>query len=238
MVDLSIAIQHTPGREDRRRWVQAMCGQIRNEDAQLQLSVIEDLAAEGCWPTHRRALEAVGSASHHLVLQDDVGLCGDFLYSVEQVIRAMPGHLISLYSNAQQVHGARALGDAWIVDYACGPAVIWPSHLIVEFLNWQERFIDAAFAWDNVRVSMWLIKTARQSFATVPSLVQHLGCTSSILGLNHPSKVAAWWIGEDRSGADVDWTRGREAPLEAECKIQSEWWDYYHEDEAREGVKA
>jgi hypothetical protein len=60
MTDLSIAIQHTPSRPDRRRWVHAMIKQLRNENASIPIALIEDSQLEGCWPTYRRALEAAG----------------------------------------------------------------------------------------------------------------------------------------------------------------------------------
>mgnify|MGYP003693770319 CR=1 FL=1 len=37
---------------------------------------------------------------------------------------------------------------------------------------------------EDVRVSMWLVKTRRPAFATVPSLAEHLGVGASLLGLN------------------------------------------------------
>src|SRR5580765_4948671 len=100
MIDLSIAIQHTPSRADRRRWAQTMIDQLRSEDPDIPLAIIEDTRLDGCWPTYRRALEAAGSASHHLVLQDDLGLCRDFVRSVKELIRIRPTNLIALYTNA------------------------------------------------------------------------------------------------------------------------------------------
>src|SRR5262245_28124272 len=101
MIDISIAIQHTPNRPDRRQWAQAMIEQLRNEDPGVRLEVIEDTELEGCWPTYRRALEAAGDASHHLVLQDDLRLCKDFIQSVKEVIRVRPANLLALYTNAR-----------------------------------------------------------------------------------------------------------------------------------------
>ena len=48
MPDLSIAIQHTPGRADRRMWVQAMIEQLRSENPNIPVTVVEDTRREGC----------------------------------------------------------------------------------------------------------------------------------------------------------------------------------------------
>jgi hypothetical protein len=230
MTDLTIAIQHTPLHSNRCEWVRAMVSQLSAENPQIPLTIVEDSEGEGCWPTHRRALLAAGSASHHLVLQDDVGLCRDFIASVAKVIRARPGNLISLYTNTTAVFRARARREAWIEKAGiCGPAMIWPKDLIREFLDWQEAHIDRAFAWDTVRVSMWLIKTSKKAFATVPSLTQHLGCGLSTLGLNGRSKVAAWYIGADRSALGIDWSQGLRSPERDSASIRPEWWQYFHE---------
>lgn len=230
MSDLSIAIQHTPSRADRRKWVQSMIKQLRSENPSIPIALIEDTQLEGCWPTYRRALEAAGGASHHLVLQDDVGLCRDFIPSVEEVIRARPNNLITLYTNADPVFTARDRGESWVEKAeVSGPSVIWPKELIAEFLEWQDTHIDKTFEFDTVRVSMWLIKTSKKAFATVPSLTQHLGSESSTLGLNSPTKVAAWYIGEDRSALGIDWSQGLSSPAKDTTHLHPEWWDAFRE---------
>lgn len=230
MIDLSIAIQHTPSRADRRKWVQAMLDQLRVENPDIPIALIEDTRQEGCWPTYRRALETANGVSHLLVLQDDIGLCRDFIRSVEEVIRARPDSLISLYANADPVFAARDRGESWIEkSEVCGPSVIWPKHLIAEFLQWQDRHIACDFEFDTVRVSMWLIKTSKRAFATVPSLTQHLGYESSILGLNSPTKVATWYIGEDRSALGIDWSQGLLSPVKDTTHLHQEWWDHFRE---------
>lgn len=227
---LSIAIQHIPGRADRRKWVQAMIRQLRDENPNVPIAVMEDTQLEGCWPTYRRALEAAGDASHHLVLQDDVGLCRDFLPSVEEVIRARPDNLVSLYTNTGAVSTARDRGESWIErSGVSGQSVIWPTGLIGEFLQWQAVHIDHDFPWDDVRVSMWIIKTSKRAFATVPSLTQHLGCGSSSLGLNDPSKVAAWYVGGDRSALGIDWSQGLSSPVEDTTHLHAPWWESFRE---------
>lgn len=228
MNDLGIAIQHTPHRADRREWVRAMLTQLRRESPRLRVTVVEDARREGCWPTYRRALEAAGTATHHVVLQDDLALCKAFVRSVRAVIRARPDSLVTLYTNSDAVFRARARGESWIENASgAGPALIWPNKLIGEFLRWQDAHIRREFPWDDLRVSMWLVKTGRRAFATVPSLIQHLGCGVSTLDLNGRSKVAAWYVGSEHSALDIDWSRGLSLPVKDNTPIRPLWWAYY-----------
>ena len=230
MTELSIAIQHAPHRADRRKWVRTMVAQLRKENLDIPLAVIEDTHQEGCWPTYRRALEAACGTSHHLVLQDDLGLCRDFIGSVREVIRARPVNLIQLYTNSRSVFTARLRGESWVEKASVtGQAVIWPNELIGEFIEWQSAHIASDFPWDDVRVSMWLIKTSKRAFATVPSLTQHLGCGFSTLGLNGRSKVAAWYIGANKSALGIDWSQGLSSPAKDTTHIHAEWWEHFRE---------
>lgn len=230
MVDLSIAIQHTPDYAERRLWVQSIIEQLREEKPSVPVKVIEDTRGEGCWPTYLRALEATTGASHHLVLQDDLALCRDFITSVMEVIRARPGNLVALYTNSRLVFTARHRRESWVekARVAC-PAVIWPNKLIGEFVEWQSAHVANDCPWDDGRVSMWLVKTSKRAFATVPSLAQHLGCQASILGLNSSSKTASWYIGSDRSALGIDWSQGLRSPAKDRAQIQAECWQYFQE---------
>ena len=230
MADFTIAIQHTPHREDRRQWVRALVAQLRAEEPNVSLTVVEDTEREGCWPTYRRALELGGDASHHLILQDDVCLCADFIRSVAGVIRARPGNLVALYTHVKSVAEVRRRGESWLENPgASAQSVIWPRVLIGEFLEWHDRHIDNSFAFDDVRVSMWLIKTSKTAYATVPSLTEHVGCSASSVGLNSSHKVATWYIGNNRSAVDVDWSKGLASPHYESAHVRPEWWGFYRD---------
>jgi hypothetical protein len=229
-LDFSIAIQHTPDDGDRRRWLKSILEKLRAEQPTVAVEVIKDQKRDGCWPTLLRCLEAAHGASHHLVLQDDITLCQDFLAAVREVIRARPNQLISLYTNSRCVFAARQRGESWIEKLGvAGPAIIWPTKLIGEFIEWQRAHIASDFPWDDGRVSMWLSKTSKPAFATVPSLAEHLGYQASLLGLNARSKVAAWYIGDNRSALGIDWSRGLKLPVRDYKRPEPGWWQYFHE---------
>jgi len=227
-IDLSIAIQHTPDHPDRRRWVQSMLEQLRAEDPAVRVEVVEDKQREGSWPTYLRTLKATSGASHHVVLNDDLTLCKDFMASVREVARARPNHLISLYTNSPKVFTARRRRESWIQNTGVeGAAVIWPTSLIYEFIEWQSTHVASDFPHEDIRVSMWLLKTAKPAFATVPSLAQHLGYQASLVGQNSSSKVAAWYLGNSRSALGIDWSQGFRSPARHTMRFDPEWWQYF-----------
>ena len=226
--NFSIAIQHTPHDGNRRSWVKSMLEKFRAERPDLCVAIVADSERQGSWPTYLRTLRATAGAKHHLVLNDDITVCQDFLASVDKVIQARPGQIISLYTNSPWVPTARARGQAWIEkSLVASPALIWPTALIHEFIDWERFHIRNDFHWEDARISMWLHKTRRPAFATVPSLAQHLGCQASLVGLNGRSKVATWYVGDHRSALGIDWSRGLKSTTRDPAPIKREWWRYY-----------
>jgi hypothetical protein len=226
----SVAIQHAPWAEDRRAWVRAMVEQLRDEAPELSIVIVADEARQGCWPTFRRALECGRAGTHHLLLQDDLELCRDFVATVNAAIEARPHDILNLYTCSDVVPLVRERGEAWLQKLGCaGPSMVWPRSLIAEFLAWQARHVVPEFQYDTVRASLWMIKTGRKSYATVPSLTQHLGAESSTLGLNDADKIALCYQGRERSGTEIDWTRGLETPLYDELGFSDDWWQHYRD---------
>ena len=143
MADLSIAIQHTPAHRGAAGMGQGDGqAQIRREDANIPLAVVEDKKREGSWPTFLRTLQATSGATHHLVLNDDLALCKDFVSSVRRVIRARPFQPCSrstLIREWRSPHGAQR--ESWIQNSGVeGAAVVWPRALIAEFVSVAKVF--------------------------------------------------------------------------------------------------
>jgi len=226
--ELSVAIQHAPWADDRRRWVAAMLDQLHAEAPELRVRVVADHDREGCWPTFRRALRPGPGCSHHLVLQDDLELCDEFVATLLAAIRSRPDAILNLYTSSDIAPLALARGHAWLEKPGvAGPSMLWPAELIEEFLDWQARHVVPEFEYDTVRVSMWLIKTGRKAYATVPSLTQHLGAVSSTLGLNDEDKIALCY--ERGAGPKIDWTRGLQTPTFDKYGIAETWWEHFRE---------
>lgn len=184
MICLSAAVMHAAWAVERRPWVQSIFAEA--DQANQEVSLIQDTKREGVWPTAKRAWEAIDiGATHHLVLQDDVVLCPNFFEVVKEVIAARPNHPIGPFTRRGACVEAAARGEFWatIDGGAWGPAFILPVPMLREYLAWERVNVRTNFPHDDERLAMFLTATKRPSWATVPSLVEHVA-TRSLMGHN------------------------------------------------------
>lgn len=182
----------------------------------------------GLWPNHYRSWASgmlSGEATHHLVMEDDLALCKDFLEGVIEAISWAPHGPISLYINRKVVDDCREAGSSWarVEDGMWGQALILPSEQVVEFIRWdRENLRPEAFAYDS-RLAMWSLATGKPVWCTVPSLVEHAGAGASTIGYSNSRRVSRWFIGENASALDIDWSQGAVDPPRTQDKHLS-WY--------------
>ena len=213
MVTISVAIMVAPTPERR-----AMARELRPRLHGAQsVQVVEAFELDGRpWPTAKRAwmVGLRSGATHHLVLQEDITVCREFMAGLRQMVGLLPDQVLTPY------HANRSIIDrapgAWVRygDGSSGQAILMPVDLVREFLLWEQANVLPAFKHDDGRVAMWLQATQRVSWAPIPSLVQHRAPSGSTLGQNDHRRVARRYIGDLTSALAIDWTRGLDqAPL-------------------------
>lgn len=220
MVEVAFAVQHHPDRADLARQLLA---ELDDPAVRLVTDDGADTEMRSPWRTYRRCLEeAPPSATHVVVLQDDVLPCRRFTQAARLCVAARPDPLISFYVGgnlrlgAERVRRAARDGHSWtdIPQFSWFPAVAvsWPTALIPEFLSyvdaqsWPEVFLRS----DDQIIGRWLSRHHRTPVATVPSLIDHPDDVPSLIGTRHrggrdPGRVAVCWVGECDPAA-VDWT--------------------------------
>lgn len=166
--------------------------------------------------TGARAMEAFDpTCTHHLVIQDDALPCRDLLAGAERALEHVPdGCPASLYTGRAKPFGHeinRALHrkrtDAcWVTMRGIywGPAVILPTALIPEMLEWYRGEGSRVVNYDR-RMSTWFALSGVSTWYTRPSLVEHRGDES----LSHhgtKGRHALQFIGSDRSALGIDWS--------------------------------
>jgi hypothetical protein len=177
----------------------------------------------GVWETHVRAWQAhvrAPLATHHLVLEDDLTLCRDFVPGVKKALAVVPDKPVCLYSVRKVSEECREKGLHWaeIVDGSWGQALILPVALIPEMIAWDARYLRHDYMDYDGRVVMWSLSTKRSWWCTQPSLVDHAGAANSTIGYSNRGRVARWFIGQDASPLDIDWTKGAENPPKTQDK--------------------
>lgn len=200
-VHLSVSVMHHP---KRASYLPSLLSRLDS-----RTHVICDEKSEGVWPTARRAWTSYDpAATHHLVLQDDVVPCLDFLAGAERALSVHPEVPVSFYANRAAVEEARAVRVNWAVipDGAWGQAMCLPVSMIPPWLAWVDENVMSSFKHDDSRLTMWLLRTRCPVWCTAPSLVEHGLPGESLLGNSNRGRVARWYIGADKSALSIDWS--------------------------------
>ena len=200
-------------------------GDIRRKDmvdamkAQLPMAeVVMDTDQSGPWPTAKRAWLKGEGATHNLVVQEDIGLCKDFLAGVESALRANPFEIISFFSMSSAIKKAHKETKSWVTmkSLSWAQAVVMPMDVVREFLRWEDRNIDPQYKHDDARISLFALHSNKKVWYSSPCLVEHLGWDKGISG--NPSKVggrarvASLYC--EGSAASIDWGRGLDDPYD------------------------
>lgn len=187
------------------------------------------------WDTAKRAWQ-IGfnqDSTHHMVIQDDVLPCRDFLSGIEKALEYVPdGQLLgTFYGSAllvkeselggdsdvlvetqrhrqtgRAVDLAQASGASWIT--MCGP--IWgpafavPTDEILNMLNWCTGRSEV---YDQ-RITLWCIEKKKLCYQTYPCLAEHKDQESLVLPGRTHARVARKFIGADESALSFDPTGG------------------------------
>ncbi|MGP4112723.1 hypothetical protein ACTWP5_17670 [Streptomyces sp. 4N509B] len=185
--------------------------QLRRRHPGLQVRVACDTAPpgeRGSLRSAQLAWSAAGrDATHHVVLQDDVRLPGDFLGALHAVVACRPDEVTSLFVEwgawtASVVRLAALTGAGWaevVDDYVPTQAVVMPA-AVARAVGEHLRGELSGGAPDDVALHRHLLATGRVPHVAVPNLVEHRDAAS--LTGNHPHglRCAACWLGDAPAG--------------------------------------
>lgn len=232
MNTLSVTIMNAAFDAQRRSGVEAIIREIGPDwIARLcaDFSIIMDFKKDGPWHTAQRCWvhgQSTG-ATHHLVLQDDIEVCDDFLLGVLECINAYPDNPISLYANRKICEAAREQDARWcrIPDGVWGQGIVMPVNQIQSFLEWQDRHIKKSFPHDDTRLAMWMVDQRLPAMCPQPSFIQHRGASRSIVGQSDKRKVARWF--QKQTPLSLDWKNG--AVIDGPNGLSRTYYDYFVE---------
>lgn len=200
--------------------------------APVQVSVDED--RQGCWFGCKQAWKLGGAAPHHLVLQDDVLPCADFLAAVAHITEMVHGP-VTYFSRDTGIEEARTAGHHWCREKSVwGQAISMPVAIAHDMIDWVHA-VEAGFetprlkrirdmktwwnpkggpsGWDDTRIADYFDEMRLPCLATAPSLVEHrvdelesvVGTAAAVFG---QKRVARWFIGAEARALELDWTKG------------------------------
>lgn len=169
------------------------------------------------WDTGRRSLLAYDrAATHHLVVQDDAIVSRDLVAATERAAAVAGERPMALYIGrgrpyrglvSQANLGAERAGATWIEMHGpwWGVAIVLPTVHIPEVVKWGDGRPDVA-NYDK-RISRWYGQEGIRCWYTVPSLVDHrrVAENPSLIPGRSGNRYAHTFIGQDRSGLEVEW---------------------------------
>lgn len=219
-MSLSIAIMAHPARlEDVERLLAQMDPDARKFGVRLEVCFEH---GDGLWDTAKRTWRAYDpEATHHLVLQDDLALCQDFIPGVLRALEFIPDNVpVGLFNRWGYIKKAHKRGHAWArsPNVTQGQALMLPTNLIEHFITWCDENLKPVARSYDMRFDLWMMNNGHLIWNTVPCLVQHIGGTRSVFVRDsgrktNGARIAKMFIGEDKSALfDVDFSKGADNP--------------------------
>lgn len=210
MGELSVALM---GHKRRQRFIDELVPQLPGVEVVLDRE-------NDRWETGRRSLLAFDPAARwHLIVQDDAILSRDLIPACEVVAEAAGERPVALYTGKVRPHQhtvqpayrrARRTGSPWLAMEGpwWGVAIILPTAHIPDIVEWADDYPQIK-NFDR-RIAAWYEHVAGiDCWYTVPSLVDHrcVDENPSLIKGRTGNRKAHWFIGEDRSGLEVDWSK-------------------------------
>ena len=197
-------------------------------------TILSDDHGMGCWRNCMRAWRSVSErATHHLVIEDDLIFCRDFMDGVRAAIEMQPYAPISFYANRKECQEAHDQGKSWVLipDGTWGQAVCLPAQMARDFTAWCDRRISpeapkGEHVYLDSFLALYLMEIKKAAWCTVPSLVDHAGANRSLIGIGHAQKRARVFLGADRSALEIDWTKGFDRPVRGKPSMNPRYRAY------------
>lgn len=201
-MNIAVRVQHHPSRAD-------LLPELTERLLPLRPQVVTDPGGQrSTWRTHRLCLEAIGDATHVLVIQDDGWPCAYFAERLHAAVAEKPDRIVCLFVPGvghltRRVNQARHAGERWMefpaTSFVPCVATVYPREhalAIPEFVDARRMAVGRA---DDAVISTYVRAHRCGAVATLPSLVQHRDEVPSVMrmphGNGHAHRLAAWYAG-------------------------------------------
>jgi hypothetical protein len=195
----SLSISHTPWRPDRVVALREMM-MVLTPLAHGIPFFLNDVDYRGkdwqqakvTWALDQWRWHLSTSATHHVLMTDDLAIAPGFWMALDAMVTACPNGAIGLLSNHPAGPRLVAEGYRW---YRCGcwivgPAYVVPRETLDGFVKWYEALPDGphnqegtkAYRNDDSSLNEFLSQTRRNSYHPLPTIVEHRGDLPSTVG--------------------------------------------------------
>jgi hypothetical protein len=197
---------------------------------EYDVKVAIDYVSSGAWQTARRAWMLFDDDStHHILLQDDVMVCKNFMLATHKICKAYNNHCITFHSHRKIADEALEKGLNYAkFHYVTGQALCMPVEKIKQFVAWSDKFVDDKLRYDDSRLSMFNTIHQYEQVITVPNLVQHF-YGGSILGTPTNNKQARTYPGDEFDALSVNWSRTKSLAGSKNLPNGNSDWQYCYD---------
>ncbi len=214
---LAIRIKHNPNatRVNRTSWLKVMQNILNDSRVKIYYDSAGNPYKSVCGLLEDAAKD---NPTHLLVLEDDVLPCFNYISTVEKLINAIPEEPMTFFTNSKIAPLALSEHVNWVrlkVWYYTQSYAI-PFSLMQSMISWiNENVAEDDRNSDDERMAMYFYYHKRCVYATVPSLVEHIGWNSSSLKHDRPDeymnnrdlRMASKFIGVDKDPLEIDWLK-------------------------------
>lgn len=158
------------------------------------------------WRTKAAALRLLAGHDFRCVLQEDIELAPDFLARLERTVADGGDRVVyALHfrvtgkqkrENLELARQARAAGASHfqpLPGYIRGQGIVVPDHYVPDLLEFGDRWsAEHPMQWDDDVMKAWLRDRRIPTYAPLPSLVEHTGGLTSVVGMKGDRR--AWWF--------------------------------------------
>jgi hypothetical protein len=207
---VSIRTLHVPDHPQRREFL-AQQEKALTADAwpeRVSYRVMEDYLdpnlttkERSCFPNFRRAMFShEPEATHVLIMTDDALPALGFAAAALAIAKLIPEHVVGMFSGRKVQNQAyerghylyRARTGLW------GVCMMIPVSLVRPFDAWQRSCIAKRYKHDDGRMMHFHLAHQRPIWMTAPSLVEHIGAPTSLLGQANRNRTAALYLTDVR----------------------------------------
>ena len=146
------------------------------------VTIIIDEEHDGCVSTAKRSWLLHTTASHVMILNDDVQLCDNFMEVCDTIVRLHPQSIISLFPvqfigvNLNWVGGYPKHSPYVSTTKVSGAGIIMPTEYIKPCVDsWDPNTME-----DDTSIELWAKANGIQILTTLPSTIQHLDLKSTL----------------------------------------------------------
>jgi hypothetical protein len=178
-------------------------------------TIFTDTNKKGSWYAHREAmLDHDPSKTHHVILEEDVSICDNFIATINNIITAVPDRFVSLFNFRGLQKGnikAKYEGRHFFTrDGSTGQGILFPTPQMMEWIRWSDLHIPFHVPYEDTRLHAYLKTKKSHLYICVPNIIEHLLPSDSTIDskLNNKHRISPDFIGEYNDGSLIDWSKG------------------------------